>query len=329
MNCRKLQRGAFSINVTAFVAFAMFACSSSSNNGTAGPTDPSTVGGFINSYCSYIGSCCGSQGRPSDGTQCRELLEFGNTSGYDPQKGQACIDAIKTASASDPAWCIASPSTTSAACDQATSSSPTGSGAPGAKCSTASDCAAGPTGSTVVCNFPLNSAGTSAQEICTVQVHGKAGDGPCFGTVTATPSSTVTTYNDSADAGAGTAPEVYCFIADGVSCDSTSSLCVALAQVGDSCAGTTQCVTTAHCDLTTQKCAANVATGGACVSSSDCISGDYCDGSSSTCAVQGGQGAACTSGDQCSSDDCESSKCGAGFGGSFGLALLCGGDGGS
>jgi Dickkopf N-terminal cysteine-rich region len=330
MKRRSIHLGAFSISVGTFAVFAIAACGSSSNSGTG---DTSTLGGFINSYCSYVGSCCGSQGQPSDGSQCRVLLEFSNITNYDATKGQACIAAVQSAASSDPSWCIASPSTTSAACDQATSSGPSGTVAPGGKCNTAADCAGAPTGDTVVCQFPpiivSNSDGGNAEETCVVQVHGKAGDGPCAGTVEPVTGGTSTSFNNNFDAGASSGPEVFCFVSDGVSCSQTSSQCVALAQIGDSCQGGAQCVSGSHCDFTSEKCAANAATGDACQLDSDCTTGDYCDTTAKTCAARAATGAACTTGNQCTSEDCSNGKCGAGFGASFGLALLCGGsDGG-
>jgi hypothetical protein len=324
MKRRSSRLGAFSLVVGTVGVFAVAACSSSSNGGSAS-TDPSTLQGFINSYCSYVASCCGSQGLPSDGNQCRELLAFAG-SNYDATKGQACISAVQSASSSDVNWCVDTTASSSAstACNDVTSSSSstTGSAAAGAKCNTASDCAAGPSGSTVVCQFPPISSGTTAQTVCIVETHGKAGDGPCFGTVTVSGGNTTTDNNINADAGAGTDPEIFCFAADGVTCDQTTSTCTALVAIGASCQGNLQCVAGAHCDFTTESCTANAATGDACKSDSDCVSGDYC---ATTCTAQGAVGAACTSFNQCASGSCVNSKCSSSGGSALGLAFLCGG----
>jgi hypothetical protein len=327
MTRRSSRLGVVSVIVGTIGIFAVAACSSSSNNGgSSGSTDPSTLQGFINSYCSYVASCCGSQGLPSDGNQCRELLAVAGISNYDPNKGQACISAVQSASSSDVNWCVdtSSSSSASTACNSVTSSSSsgTGSAAPGANCNTASDCAAGPTGSTVVCQFPPNNFTSTAHQVCIVETHGKAGDGPCFGTVTTSNGTTTTNNNVNADAGAGTDPEIFCFAADGVTCDQTTSTCAALVAIGSSCAGNLQCVAGAHCDFTTENCTANAATGSPCTGDSDCVSGDYC---ATTCTAQGAEGAACTSFNQCASGSCVNSKCSTGGSSALGLAFLCGG----
>lgn len=303
---------------------AAVACSSSSSNGSSGSGDLSTSSGFIDTYCSYVGSCCGSESLPSNGEQCRALLSFASGT-YDAKNGQACIDAVKAASASDASWCVDSPSTTTA-CNAAFPSKTAGTVQPGGTCTGDTDCIASGSGDTAVCTFAQ--AGGSAQ-ICVDEKHGKAGDGPCFGTVsTASGGITTTQYNTGATTGAGTAPEIFCFVADGVSCDQTSSTCTALAQIGDACTNT-QCVAGAHCQFTNETCVANLAAGATCSQDSDCITGNYCSTGGKVCTAQGGTGAACAGSSQCTSSNCNNGSCGASFGTAFGLALLCGGDGGT
>lgn len=327
MTRRSSRLGAFSVIVGTFALFAIAACSSSSNNGSGGSTDTSTYSGFVNAFCQPMATCCGAQGLPSDGSECRALLSLGAGGTYDPAKGQACISAINSAASSNANWCADLDNATNNACNSISSSSSSGTVAAGGNCNTSSDCAAGPAGSTVVCNFPPST--TSSQTVCTVETHGKAGDGPCFGTVTAINGDTSTSNNLNVDAGSGTGPEIFCFVADGVTCDQTTSQCAALAQIGSACTDSGGCVGGAHCDFASETCAANVATGSACEEDSDCVTGDYCDTTAKTCAAQEAQGAACTTGSQCTSGNCSSSTCGASFGAAIGLAFYCGGDGGS
>jgi hypothetical protein len=324
MKRRSAKLGALSIGVTACIALATFACSSS-NSGTR-TANASTASNFISSYCSYIGSCCGSQSLPSDGSQCREFLGFEvNSSAYNATQGQACLNAVSSAAGSDPAWCVDQQASTNTACNGAFGKSG-GTVQPGGKCTTDSDCAAAPSGDVITCRtYFSNNAQT---QICQVETHGKAGDGPCLGTIKTVSGATDTSFNDQPDGGMPS-QGVYCFNDDGVACDATTSTCVALGQIGDSSCLANGCVSGAHCDDTTDKCVASAATGSACTQTTDCITGNYCNTSGgNTCTAQLNTNAPCTTSDQCVSGSCSNGKCGAGLA-AIGLALLCGGgDGG-
>ncbi|MEO7113697.1 MAG: hypothetical protein ABI183_24880 [Polyangiaceae bacterium] len=314
--------GASSIGGIAVVALAIAACTSS-NSGTGGTGDSSSASAFISSYCSYYGSCCGTQGLPSDGNQCRELLNFEVTGVYDATSGQACLDALKSASSADAAWCVdqTASNTTNAACNGAFGKTG-GNVQPGGKCSGDSDCAAAPSGDSVACHDYYNFTTSTDTRICQVETHGKAGDGPCLGTVKTSNGATETDYQDQADAGMPS-QGVYCFVSEGVTCDPQTYTCLALGQVGDPCTAE-QCAPGANCNTSTDTCITAKATGSACTTTTECAAGDYCDTTgTNTCTVQLNSGAACTTSPQCSSGSCSNGKCGAGLA-SLGLALLCG-----
>jgi hypothetical protein len=313
--------GASSVGGIAVVALAIAACTSS-NSGT-GSGDSSSASAFISSYCSYYGSCCGTQGFPSDGKQCRELLGFEVSGAYDATSGQACLDALKSASSANAAWCVDSTSsnTTNAACNGAFGKTG-GNVQPGGTCKSDSDCAAAPSGDNVACRDYYNFTTSADTRICQVETHGKAGDGPCLGSVTTSNGSTITNYDDQADAGMPS-QGVYCFVADGFTCDPQTHTCLALGQVGDKCTNE-QCAPGANCNTSTDTCVTAKPTGSACTTNTDCVTGDYCDTTgTNTCIVQLSSGAACTTSPQCSSGECTNGKCGAGLA-SLGLALLCG-----
>ncbi|MEO8876821.1 MAG: hypothetical protein ABI461_14605, partial [Polyangiaceae bacterium] len=244
----------FSACFGAIAALTAVACSSS-NSGAGSASDSSS---FIDQYCSYIATCCGSQSLPSDGKQCHALYSLASGT-YDAQKGQACIDAVKAASSGDAAWCVDKTADTSGACEGVYAKS-SGGVQPGGACKSDSDCAAAPAGSDVKCRDYYDFDTKADTEICQVETHGKAGDGPCLGTVTTQSGSTVTSYNDGGDGGTHPSTGVVCFVSEGFTCESASDKCVALAQVGDDCSSA-QCVTGSHCDFTSEKCVASVATG--------------------------------------------------------------------
>jgi len=109
-----------------------------------------------------------------------------------------------------------------------------------------------------------------------------------------------------------------------VACDVfDSKTCVALLDVGATCASSSDCVSTAYCDYQNDVCTARVPAGGDCVMSSECLEDHYCPSDTRKCAAQKSDGEACTSFSECLSGDCSDNTCEGLI--NFGLALMCGG----
>ncbi|MEO8798181.1 MAG: hypothetical protein ABI551_09870 [Polyangiaceae bacterium] len=304
------------------------ACSSSSSGGGA----TSNASGFIDSYCSYVASCCGAEGTPSDGSQCKSLLSLSGGT-YDPVAGTACIDAVKKAAADDAGWCADQSSSDQAACNGAFKKTGQGSSvAPGGKCSSDSDCAAAPAGDTVSCRHYFGDNGAADADICQVEAPGKEGDSCNGSSSTSTAGSgTVTSYSNDGDATSPLSQITICNDVDGLTCVSGGGgyTCKALGAVGDDCQGGA-CSLATYCDYSTSKCASRLADGATCSSTSSCVAGDFCDEASSVCKKKLKGGEACSSFDACESNDCPSGTCSPGGGGSsLALAFLCGGSSGS
>ena len=150
---------------------------------------------------------------------------------------------------------------------------------------------------------------------CQVRLQGKVGSTPCVGTR----DGAVTSFSSSGD----TIPLTgyICDLADGVSCNSTSGACEALAAVGEPCTGA--CVTAAYCAFSEGVCRPRVALGDACKSDEECVAGAYCETTGNTCAARRASGKACTDNSECESGDCTNQTCADGSD-DFALTLLCG-----
>lgn len=303
--------------VVAFVwVGVVVACGGSSSSEAA------TSDSFAEQYCASFAPCCGQANRPTDGATCKAFVAAaasGKT--YDAVKGSACLDQIKAAS-SKPDFCKELGSADAPAC-QDVYTSPPGNVAAGGACKEDKDCAASPEGK-VDCVSTFTSGAET--RICQVQITGKEGDSPCVGTR----DGNTTSFSTS---GTGT-PAVpsrgfMCNVSDGLRCDSKTTKCTRISDVGGPCDGSRYaCVKTAYCDPT-QKCAARLSEGAACgtngVSTSACAEGTYCDTTTKKCTKALPVGAACTKSDQCETDRCLNGKCDTSGGDSLSLVLLCGG----
>lgn len=322
MLVRSLRISSLTTTLSAFAMIGAVACSSSSSGGGGG--DSSSASGFIDSYCSYVASCCGAEGTPSDGSQCRTLLSLSGGA-YDPAAGSACLDAVKKAAADDAGWCADQSSSDQAACNGAFKKTGQGSVAPGGKCGSDSDCAAAPAGDTVSCRHYFGENGAADADVCQVVVAGKAGDSCNGSTSTSTTgNATFTSYTNDGDATSPLSQITLCNDVDGLDCENAGDgyTCTALGAVGDDCHGGA-CALGTYCDYSTNKCAARLADGAACSASSSCVAGDFCDAASSVCKKKLKGGQACSTSDECESNDCPSGTCSAGS--SLALAFLCGG----
>ncbi len=219
MSVRSFRVSSLTTALSALAMVGAVACSSSSSSGGGG--DTSSASGFIDSYCSYVASCCGAEGTPSDGSQCKSLLSFSGSGGtYDPVAGSACLDAVKKAAADDAGWCADQSSSDQAACNDAFKKTGQGSNvAPGGKCSSDSDCAPAPPGDTVSCRHYFGDNGAAGADICQVEAPGKEGDS-CNGESTSTAGSgTVTSYSDDGDATSPLSQITICNDVDGLTCE--------------------------------------------------------------------------------------------------------------
>ena len=298
------------------------ACSgSTANTGGSGTGGSSDKDAFFSSYCSVFAKCCATLNKPTDGATCRSLFgALGASYTYDPVKGQACLDELNAASSAPDFCATAGSDQNEPSCKQALAQGGGGAKQPGDTCTQSSDCASSPDGS-VACQTYFSTDGGNAQtRICQVQIHGKAGDTPCVGTV----DGNVTFYSGSNNT---PVPKGYiCDKANGVRCDDKTVTCIALVPTGGSCVngGSDACVTTAYCD-TTAKCVDKLAAGADCSASafqSSCQDKLYCDSGTKKCTPALAIGQACTSSDQCTPNSCVNKVC---TGSSLGLSLLCGG----
>jgi len=316
------------------IAFAVVACTAGGSgggvNGGGGSGSSASSSDFISSYCKVVGQCCGTQGLPSDGSQCTALytaLEGSST--YDSNAGSSCLSAVNSVANGDPMWCVKSTQNTlNDACKNVFKKPGSASGvAPGGACMTDSDCADGPPGSKVVCNETFsNNATTSA---CQVQTPGKLGDSPCIATIVSNADGSTSTYGvGSSGSSEGGVPSTgfTCAQTDGLFCNSSTLKCTTLGKAGDNCSGDETCSAGNFCSFSGsggEKCAPRVAIGGDCsMSSQSCADGAYCDMTSKKCTAQLADGAACTTSDSCKSRNCNNKACQAS--GNLGTAFLCG-----
>ncbi len=266
---------------------------------------------FADSYCGEIVKCCAKAGVSGNGQFCHLAMSGG---GYNAKAGDSCLAEMKQQVAAG-SFCdnLDGPS----ACD---SVFPTASGnnKPGEVCQFDSDCATSTAG-------PVSCAsiytGTNPVYKCQVQMPGKAGDTPCVGTR----QGTLVSYYTDPNATDVLAQGYVCDTADGVRCK--AGTCVALAQVGEACTYTSDCIAAAFCDYSKDQCVARFAAGGACTGndSAECVDGYYCPTTGTKqCTAQLGTGAQCSDDAMCQSDMC-STTCQPGFIDTMGLAALCAG----
>ena len=292
------------------------ACSSSSGSG-----DASSASGFGQQFCQLFEPCCADAGLSTSGSVCEAFVSEAESKGtYDASAGQACLDALQSASKS--ATFCTDLGGNLPACNDVFSSGG-GAAAAGQPCMTDSQCAA-PAGGKAYCLSHINSVdgGTNTTSTCVQAQAGKAGQGPCVATI----QGNVTYFTF----GSGGTPTMgfSCNVADGVYCDSTSQKCTALAATGQACQQDQQCVTSDYCAFGStagSTCQPRIAVGGACTNggSNPCVTNAYCDSSSKACESQLATGAACSTNEQCQSGTCNNGKCTGS--GNLGLALLCGG----
>ena len=289
---------------------------------SSGGAGAGSASGFGQSYCGMIEPCCAAAGLGTTGVLCNAFAQSAASKGsYDPANGQACLDGMKAEQGSS-TFCTTLGNDVPA-CAHVFSAAG-GSVAPGGACSQDGDCATG-SGGKATCfeTSTFGDGGTTTTKTCVQLTAGKAGDGPCIGTIE--PSFTVYSWNGQ---GPPPAQAFTCALADGVTCSDSTQTCAALANVGDPCSGSTDCVSTAYCAFGSgtsgSTCAARLADGASCASaSSGCQTTSYCDSSSQTCKPYLAPGAACTADAQCQYG-CVNQACANGTS-NFGLALLCGG----
>jgi hypothetical protein len=265
---------------------------------------------FLAQVCDEYADCCVAAGRPGDGAQCRAFYAAFAPPNYDQAAADACLAEIRALGGDK---CDFSRSTPS--CEKVFSSG--GSAQPGEACEDDADCAPSDEGE-VECASDFTIDATVQQ--CQVRVTGVAGSTPCVGTV----DGNVTFSSGTAE---GIPAMGYlCHIADGLTCDSTTGACQALAAVGEPCAGFDGCVTSAYCDFASGSCLERKALGEPCGTDDECQEGGYCDQSAatdSTCLASRAQGEACTTNSECASDNCTNQECGPVD--DFTLAFICGG----
>ncbi len=278
---------------------------------------------FIAQVCDQYMPCCAKAGKPSDGSQCRAFYgAFASSAAYDQAAADKCLAEIK-AQSSSPTYCDDGMSSSKVpSCAGVFKTGGTGTKKPGETCSEDDECATSTEG-TVECRSEFTSGGATIKK-CQLQIVGKAGDGPCLGTV----DGNMTSYNSSSGTTDVVARGYMCNVADGLRCDSATSKCVAIAKLGEACAGfgSYLCTKDAYCDSTAKVCTARKAAGSACdsFSSNQCAEGTYCDTTAKVCTTSLPIGAKCTSGSQCVTNSCVNSAC-AKSGGDLTSAFLCGG----
>jgi len=307
--------------VAVVVTGAVVACTSGTGS-TGGPSDSS---GFITQFCDLFTPCCQKAGKPTDGATCRAFYTaFTGASQYDAQKGGDCLAEVR-AQQSSPTYCEglngASPS-----CKKVFKEASTGSALPGADCTKDSDCASSLEGE-VNCASSYGSGGAESKA-CQVEIEGKEGDMPCVGTRSGSTTIGGSSFG-SGDAGPPRPPAkgYVCDVAKGVYCDSKTTACAKVSDVGGACetSNSYACVKTAICDFATKKCIDRLAVGADCSKNSGaCADKSSCDSTTKKCVAGLADGAACTSGSQCESDRCVNSKCGDTGSDDLSVQLLCG-----
>ncbi len=307
------------LSLSAIGVSLLGACSSSDSSGGASDGQ-AFISSLASIVCDAYAPCCAKKGLPTDGAQCRAFYAaFGGglaQGSYDAAAGQACLDATRAAvaKATDACDTSSSSSETDAICNKVFKTDSTATKNPGEACNNDSDCIASAEGS-VECYSSFT--GSAETKTCLLKIVGKAGDGPCVGTIDG--DSTTSSFSDKVPAKGYT-----CNKKDNLHCGSTSQKCDLYAEVGEKCTFSGDCVASAYCNVM-GACADRVAVGGDCTSSSEACSTDsHCDTTSKKCVARVADGTACASSSEClSGSSCVNMKCSPQ--GDFGSALLCGG----
>jgi len=300
------QRGVAS--VAAVCAILSTACGGGDDGGGGwSPVKPvisAAEADFINQFCDVYGPCCAAAGRLGDGQSCRYTLT--ETRGsflaatYDPEAGEACLNALKAAS-SDPDFCV-DVTSKPRECDRAMGV--TGTTAPGGDCRAVHDCAPSAEGHVVCIESARVDTTTST---CEVEIRGKEGDGPCIYTVLPS-GERLAAYLPTPDV----PPRgILCYNSDGLYCNADGTAdgqCAPLAPIGEACRGSS-CVAGAYCRALI--CAEPTPAGATCIWSVDgCVDGTYCDSMTSVCEPRRAKGVGCLTSYQCLSDNCTDGFCG-------------------
>jgi hypothetical protein len=243
------------------------------NGGTAngGTANGGTTGGIallmptIDAYCQAAQSCCTKQGVPTMLTDCATMFPTRD-------KVLASIDSGGvTVNAAALAKCLAAYQEAATACDENVVVSAcqgvfNGTKAAGEACANGSECngAQGPT----TCLFVGDN---TSPGVCKLTLHGKPGD-TCVSTCPTSGDCSYETY------GAADSPLAWCFEADGLYCD-TSSTCQPLVALGQACVGFDSCGSGNNCDSVCKK----GATLGQSCATVECIPELECSADTGTC----------------------------------------------
>jgi hypothetical protein len=253
-------------------------------------SDDDPVAAFIGRYCDVYKPCCMAAGLPADGVACRAQFTSSLSPGgkYDAMLGDSCIAGLQQISGR-PGFCegdVLPPS----ACMQ------TFGGVADVGCTQDSDCPPSDQGDVHCISSTMN--GKPLHQ-CQIQMRGQLGSTPCLGSVRGG----IALYAGTSD-GSIPAEAILCDAADGLRCDGTA--CVALAVAGEGCSGLSdECVDGDFCDATVGACAVRKTIGAACIDQAlECADGAYCDTDSLTCVAQLDIGAACTANVQCLTGNC-------------------------
>ena len=283
-------------------------------SGCSDDDSASPAGDFIREYCTLMMPCCTEAGASGDASQCMQILGYGaSTSIYNPAQGEQCLTEMRAASQNGTV-CPMQPAS-SAACDQAFSSTePGGSAQPGQVCEMDDDCAR-PAQGEAKCLSSHDVQTGATTRTCVTVLPGEAGSSPCVGTR----DGSVTMYSSSSSPQPLTG--YVCDKGAGLTCDGQSHSCEALGAPGAECSNDSDCLDSAWCNWTTQQCVARVAAGSSCdASSSQCDVSSYCD-DTQVCVSFLAPGAACTQSKECKSHQCENGKCKVSL--DLGLAFIC------
>lgn len=261
---------------------------------------------FIADLCAELAPCCARAGRPSDGAQCRAFYSaFVGSASFDQAAADDCLAEFRASEDSCDLGSRSAPS-----CAKVFSSSG-GTKQPGEACDSDSDCASQPEGRVECASEYVD--GANIQQ-CQLRLPGKAGSSPCIGTV----DGNLTYYSGVQDSIPATG--YLCDLADGLSCDSQTGACEALAALGEPCTG--ECVPSAYCSFPDRVCTARVAVGEPCAPAEECVEEAYCETDSGSCVARRETGAACETSQECQSGNCTNQKCAANS--DLSLVLLCG-----
>jgi hypothetical protein len=277
------------------IGVAAAGCGGSSPS-TSNSLDAAT---FAERYCALFAPCCTDAG-VTQGASCKMIV--GNTArlaGHVGELGETCLTELK-AKFDGFGFCNYSLSSTPS-CDKVLGqvAPATGLVPVGGDCSADLFSCAPSTRGDVSCTFDTGVSPFALR--CQEEIPGgKAGDGPCVGTVPA--------QGGLASSSTQFVPSGYtCAVADGVYCDSTANQCAALIQPGQPCsdADVLACATN-YC--LNNICTARAAIGDSCTGLALCVDGATCD-TTGVCAAKKHPGAACASSDECLIGDCTNAIC--------------------